>query len=215
VLSARLRPLVDHTTLVLSPEGRGLLERGAFGAGAGQWFSWSVQEQPTGMGDAIFCGFETWKAYDDIVVVWGDQLGLQPATIGETIRVHRAGAHPRCTFPVARVRDPYVEYLFEGQDYRLTRVLQSREGDRCSDVGLADVGTFMLSTAGLAAAWADFADRQALGAQTHERNFLPFLPFLARRPGWAVTALPIAHPDETRGLNGPEDLAYFSERLSG
>ena len=43
--------------------------------------------------------------------------------------------------PVVRPSDPYVEYVFE--DEKLTKVLQSREGDKTSAGGFSDIGVFL------------------------------------------------------------------------
>jgi bifunctional UDP-N-acetylglucosamine pyrophosphorylase/glucosamine-1-phosphate N-acetyltransferase len=105
--------------------------------------------------------------------------------------------------------DPYVEYVFENG--KLTQVLQSREGDRTTPNGFSDVGTFLLATQGLAAAWDDYLSKANRGHQTDEINFLPFLPFLSAR-GWAITPLEVADADEARGINTPGDLSFFRDR---
>jgi len=73
------------------------------------------------------------------------------------------------------------------------------------------VGTFLLATQGLAAAWNDYQSKAVRGGQTGEINFLPFLPFLSAR-GWTVTPLEVADPTEARGINTQEDLSFFRER---
>ncbi len=52
--------------------------------------------------------------------------------------------------------------------------------------------------------------KSSRGETTGELNFLPFLTFLARN-GWDIRKLPVAEPREARGINTPEDLAYFRE----
>ena len=41
----------------------------------------SYQESPLGMGDAIFKGYDFWKKFDHILVVWGDQINLSSKTL--------------------------------------------------------------------------------------------------------------------------------------
>ena len=108
--------------------------------------------------------------------------------------------------PVTRMASPYVEYVFDGP--RLTKVLQTREGDATTPKGFSDVGTFLLGTEGLKGAWDDYLARAPRGSGTGEINFLPFLPFLSAR-GWSVTPLDVADETEARGINTKEDLAFF------
>lgn len=205
-LHARLAPHVDHVHVVLSPEGRAPFERGL---GVARDVSTSVQETPTGMGDAIFGARDALAAYDDVLIVWGDQAGLAEDTVVRTLAAHRAGAAPRLTIPLVTLDAPYVAYQVE--DGRLVRVLESREGDTCGARGRSDVGVFCASTRGLAEAWDEYACEAPPGRATGERNFLPFLPFLVAR-GFAFTAVDVRDPDEARGLNTAADLAFFRAR---
>ena len=101
---------------------------------------------------------------------------------------------------------PYVEYVFDGP--RLTKVLQTREGDTTTPNGFSDVGTFLLATQGLKPAWEDYLKTAPRGSGTGEINFLPFLPFLSAR-GWTITPLEVADATEARGINTKDDLAFF------
>jgi bifunctional UDP-N-acetylglucosamine pyrophosphorylase / glucosamine-1-phosphate N-acetyltransferase len=99
-----------------------------------------------------------------------------------------------------------VEYVFDGA--RLTKVLQTREGDATTPNGFSDVGAFLLRTDGLQPAWDDHLAGAQRGSGTGEINFLPFLPFLCAR-GWTVTPLEVADATEARGINTKDDLAFF------
>lgn len=212
MLRAQLAPHVDRLHVVVSPHGRPAFTAALAGGPPGPPVSVSVQPVPTGMGDAILGCAAHWAAYGTILVVWGDQVHVSGATVAEVLRVHAAGRGPRVTLPLVRQPEPYVEYRFGG-DGRLDAVLQSREGDRCEPGGLADVGVFCLSTAGLVAAWQEHLADRTLGGVTGEVNLLPFLPFLSRAAGWPVVPVEIADGDEARGINTPEDLAYARDRL--
>jgi bifunctional UDP-N-acetylglucosamine pyrophosphorylase / glucosamine-1-phosphate N-acetyltransferase len=205
LLRAQLAPHVDRLHVVLSPAGAPLFPAAP---AADPPVSVSVQPAPTGMGDAIFGCASAWASYDAILVVWGDQVHVSGATVAAVLRAHAAG--PGVTIPFVRPPDPYVEYRFAGG--RLDRVLQSREGDRCAPGGLADVGVFCLSTAGLVEAWAAYGAGATAGAATGEVNFLPFLPYLSAA-GWAVRPVEVADPDEARGINTPADLEFARTRL--
>ena len=108
--------------------------------------------------------------------------------------------------PVTRMSAPYVEYVFDGPS--LTRVLQTREGDKTTPNGFSDVGTFLLGTDGLRPAWEDYSRGAPRGRGTGEINFLPFLPYLSTQ-GWTITPLEVADPTEARGINTKDDLAFF------
>ena len=199
ILYEKLSPLVDHIHLVLSPEA------GISFPPLPAKVTSSVQPSPTGMGDAIFRGYDIWSHHDAILVVWGDQVFVSTDTLKRSIAALREPRH-HMVLPLARMASPYVEYVFEGQ--RLARVLQSREGDTTASNGFSDVGTFLLGTQNLRAGWENYLAASPRGAATGEINFLPFLPFLSAR-GWTVTPLLVPDETEARGINTPEDLAFF------
>jgi len=201
ILHARLAPLVDHIHLVLSPDGAGMFPP------MPQDVSHSIQPAPTGMGNAIFRGLDVWSRYDAILIVWGDQVFVSRDTLSRAIAALK-DARQQAVLPVTRMAEPYVEYVFEGE--RLTQVLQSREGDATTPNGFSDVGTFLLSTDGLQPAWQDYLATAPRGGQTGEINFLPFLPFLSRQ-GWRIQPLEVADETEARGINTPDDLAFFRQ----
>jgi bifunctional N-acetylglucosamine-1-phosphate-uridyltransferase/glucosamine-1-phosphate-acetyltransferase GlmU-like protein len=199
ILHARLAPLVDHIHLVLSPDGAKVFPALPPNTSTG------IQQSPTGMGDAIFGTRAAWAGFDAILVVWGDQVFVSGDTLRRSLDVLTMGEH-RLVLPVTRMAAPYVEYVFEGP--KLTKVLQTREGDQTSPGGYSDVGTFLLTTPGLTECWDAYRAQAARGGLTGEINFLPFLPFLSAA-GWTVTAPEVSDPTEARGINTPEDLAFF------
>jgi bifunctional N-acetylglucosamine-1-phosphate-uridyltransferase/glucosamine-1-phosphate-acetyltransferase GlmU-like protein len=201
ILHAKLAPLVDHIHLVLSAEGAA-----AFPSLPAN-VSHSIQPAPTGMGDAIFRGHDIWAGYDTVLIVWGDQVFVSQDTLARAIAALKVSRH-HAALPVTRMAAPYVEYVFEGD--RLTQVLQSREGDATTPNGFSDVGTFLLGTDGLQLAWQDYLATAPRGGQTGEINFLPFLPFLSRA-GWQIAPLIVADETEARGINTPDDLAFFRQ----
>jgi bifunctional UDP-N-acetylglucosamine pyrophosphorylase/glucosamine-1-phosphate N-acetyltransferase len=197
VLRDKLTPLVDHIHLVLSPEGA---------PHAPPDVSVSIQPEPIGMGDAVFRGHEIWSRHDSVLIVWGDQVFVSHDTLTRAIAALKPGR--AVVLPVTRPAQPYVEHVFQGG--HLAAVRQSREGDATTPYGCNDVGTFLLNTAGLKAAWDGFLAEGVRGAATAEINFLPFLPFLDAQ-GWTVTPLDVADPTEARGINTPDDLAFFRQ----
>ncbi|MGV9379843.1 NTP transferase domain-containing protein [Nonomuraea sp. NPDC003707] len=203
LLLRRLRPWTRHVHVVVSPDGEGPFRELAAGEIAAGAVSVSVQERPTGMGDAIFGAAAHWAAYETILVVWGDQANLSPATVRDVLAAHPGEG---LTLPLVPMADPYVEYELDGDG--LVRVRQSREGDECRPGGLSDVGVFCLATGGLRQAWERYAAGAAAGAATGEVNFLPFLTHLSRAEGRPVTVVPATDAAEARGINTPEDLEF-------
>lgn len=206
VLRDRLRPAVDRIHVVLAPSAVLEFTAALVADAGGPPVSVSVQPTPRGMGDAIFGARSYWEEASAILVVWGDQVHVSAETIRATLALH--GGRPRAIgLPLVALPAPYVEYRFDAAG-GLARVLQSREGDPCQPGGLGDVGTFLLSTAGLAAAWDAYAASAPTGHATGEVNFLPFLPYLAQH-GWSVIQYRVRDPVEARGINTPDDLAFF------
>ena len=199
ILHAKLAPLVDHIHLVLSPDGAQAFPPLPAGVSS------SIQPQPVGMGDAIFGARAVWTEFDAILIVWGDQVFISTDTLRRAMDALISSEH-QAVLPVTRMARPYVEYLFEGT--KLTKVLQTREGDETTPNGFSDVGTFLLETRGLAAAWESYVALAGRGSATGEVNFLPFLPFLSAQD-WTVTPLEVADATEARGINTREDLAFF------
>jgi len=202
ILAAKLRPFAERIQLVLSPSGA-------------EWFTnagadIAIQDEPLGMGDAIFRGASSWKA-DRVLIVWGDQVNLSSETFERTLQVH-ARAACRSAFALPRVWHvkPYVQYDFN-ETGDVTGVRQSREGDVTDAAGWSDVGLFCLSTSGLADLWTEYLATAPHGSTTGEINFLPFLPFLSSK-GWAAATWDVMDPDEARGVNTPADLEFARER---
>jgi CTP:molybdopterin cytidylyltransferase MocA len=211
LLYRRLSPWVAHLHVVVSPAGQARFRRLAASEIRGGGVSVSVQDEPRGMGDAIFGAARHWRGYDAVLVVWGDQANLSPATVRRVVRDHARtipAGRTGLTLPLVPMPDPYVEYELAGEGAGLRRVRQSREGDRCRPGGLSDIGVFCLSAAGLVPAWARYLAGAAPGADTGEVNFLPFLPHLSQVDGWPVTVVRSADPQEARGINTREDLEF-------
>jgi len=215
LLHRRLRSRVEHVHVVLSPEGEAPFRELAAEEIASGAVSVSVQDEPTGMGGAIFGAASHWEPYEAILVVWGDQANLSPATVRRVVAAHRGAG---LTIPLVPMADPYVEY--EVARSALVRVRQSREGDECRPGGLSDVGVFCLGTDGLRKEWARYLSDAAPGAVTGEVNFLPFLPYLSQVADRPLTVVPVDDPDEARGVNTRADLdfarrAYLRETEAG
>ena len=207
VLKSKMLAVCDHLVVVMSPWGEPFLQEALHADPDRSRISVAIQPEPIGMGDAVMQGRAAWSAFDDLCVIWGDQVHVSMDTLRRGIALQQSLTAPAFTLPVVKMDQPYVEYVFDADD-RLTEVLQTREGAVCSPGGLGDVGTFLLTSRGLEQAWAEFAARTPRGALTGELNFLPFLPFL-ERSGWRCGKFLVADANEAKGINTQDDLAFF------
>lgn len=206
ILRQKLIHIVDHIHIVASPQGAPLIQHHLLNDIAEGLVSISIQSQPIGMGDAIFCGYPLWTSAATLLVVWADQVHVSQDTLQRTLQAQTI--HPRTlTLPLTYVHHPYVEYILDANN-QLLQVKQSREGDACNQEGLSDVGTFALSVDTLHHEWEAYLHQQERGSTTDEINFLPFLPFLSSR-GWHTQIVRVENPLEARGINTLEDLQFF------
>ncbi len=215
------QPMIDHlvglygdvvegVVLVVHPEHR---ER--FEAHSRHWALPAeivVQETPTGMLDAVVCGLPPVAAghADQVVVTWCDQIGVTAATVTRLV-AHDAGTD--VVMPTMTTAPPYVHYARDAGG-RIARVLQRREGDEMPAVGESDIGLFRLSrTACLQwlPAYLAAPESAVVGAESRERNFLPFVPWAAART--RVETFAAASAIEALGVNTPEDLTLMESHL--
>lgn len=205
ILYEKLHRAVDHIHVVLSPAGLLMFRKQTVPAGV----SAGVQKIPVGMGDAIFGAFDCWKDYENILVVWGDQVFVSAETIKNTVTAQISADSPNLTIPVNFVEHPYVQYMFQDDFSRLAEVKQTREGETCGENGYADVGVFCLSVSNLKNLWQSFIKITPKGKKTEEINFLPFLPYLSTKARWGLKTVMVKNPVESRGINTPEDVTFF------
>lgn len=212
VLRHKLISIVDHIHIIISPKGQSAIQAALKDDIRLGLVSLSIQDDPIGMGDAIFCGYPIWSKAESILVVWGDQVFVSKDTILRTLIAH--GRHAKTiALPLTIMDSPYVQYIFDN-DGILKNIKQTREGDQCDAVGLADLGTFLLSVTDLLPAWNDYLTQSAYGANTGEINFIPFLAFLSAR-GWLIHLVSVADVRESRGINTHNDLAFFQNLYVG
>jgi bifunctional UDP-N-acetylglucosamine pyrophosphorylase/glucosamine-1-phosphate N-acetyltransferase len=174
----------------------------------------AVQESPTGMLDAIAAARPLVAALRPrrVAVTWCDQIAVADATIA---RVHaRAAAADAASLvlPTLLVDDPYIHFERDASG-RIVRVRQRREGDAMPDRGETDMGLFDLSRDAYLDDLPEFARETSADAGTGERNFLPFIPWLAAR-----TRVETVHGRsriETVGVNTPQELAAIEAHLAG
>lgn len=170
-----------------------------------------VQEQPTGMLDAITVAAPCIDrdTFDRVWIVWCDQVGVLPDTLMRMARAEAADS-PALVLPLVHRRDPYIHFD-RATGGRITAVLQRREGDAMPDEGDSDMGVFSLAMSAFVEGLPQFASGVTPGTGTGERNFLPFIPWLAARE--LVATVACSDPREAVGINTPEELAAIEAWL--
>ena len=79
-LFENIKPHVDSFNLILKP---GMSD--IYSKHLNENIIISEQDCPLGMGDAIFRGVDYWGSFDQILVVWGDQINLSSSTLERVI----------------------------------------------------------------------------------------------------------------------------------
>ncbi len=213
ILYEKLSPLVNNIHVILSPESIAPFKAQLVNDHIPNSVSTSIQKVPIGMGDAIFGAFDFWKNYENIFIIWGDQVFVSIKTLRETIETHLVSAKRSITIPISFLDKPYVQYIFNEDFTKLLKIKQTREGDICEKQGFSDVGVFCLSTTGLDNAWQEYLKNKQVGYLTGEINFLPFLSYLSMEKFWGIKKIIVEDPTESRGINTLQDLHYFRRKF--
>lgn len=209
-LSDLYRPWVQHTVIVAHPSASDQI-RASQTSHATEVVE---QARPTGMLDAILLALPIIERVrpEMIWITWCDQVGVLPETIARLAdTMDDDGA--RFAMPTVTTPHPYV-HLARDASGRITRVLHRREGDAMPAEGESDMGLFGMLYDAFTIDLTDYASVVPPGEATGERNFLPFIPWLAARS--PIVTFPCTHPMEAVGINTPEDLqtveAWLAER---
>jgi bifunctional UDP-N-acetylglucosamine pyrophosphorylase/glucosamine-1-phosphate N-acetyltransferase len=198
----RYHRVVDRIIVVVSPAIADAVARGSIGYDV----EWLVQPEPTGMLDAILVPHRTIRRLSPryVWVTWCDQVAVTASTVSELARRTGADAAAAVVFPTVRQQPPYVHWVRDPGG-RVVGVRQRREGDRMPQVGESDVGLFAVRADTYLDELPVYRDAAPTGEGTAERNFLPFVPWMASRS--RVETFPGRDPIEARGINTPADLA--------
>jgi bifunctional N-acetylglucosamine-1-phosphate-uridyltransferase/glucosamine-1-phosphate-acetyltransferase GlmU-like protein len=173
-----------------------------------------VQPEPTGMLPAILCARPAIEAHqpDQVWITWCDQIGISHSTVDRLARRMDDGSEA-LVFPTVRQEPPYIHFARDGEG-RIAAVRQRREGDVMPAVGESDAGLFAMRRGVFLDDLAAYDHVAPAGDGTRERNFLPFIPWVAGRAAVGTFDLPDAR--EAVGVNTPEDLrtmeAFLRER---
>jgi bifunctional N-acetylglucosamine-1-phosphate-uridyltransferase/glucosamine-1-phosphate-acetyltransferase GlmU-like protein len=204
-------PSVDRIIVVVHPSAEAAVR--ARCEGLADRVSVARQERPTGMLDAILVPLDELDRIQPrhVWVTWCDQVAIHPLTVDRLKRMSDELPAPALAFPTTVQRPPYI-HIVRNDDRRITAILHRREHDRMPEVGESDMGLFSMSGQTYFESLVEFSRRGGTGAQTGERNFLPFIPWLSDR-GADVRTFPCEDEREAIGINTLEDLRAVEEYL--
>jgi bifunctional UDP-N-acetylglucosamine pyrophosphorylase / glucosamine-1-phosphate N-acetyltransferase len=206
---ARYRAVVDAIVIVVNPAHTSKVE--AYLNDRYIDITLVEQPEPTGMLDAILLGGTEVRVRrpDRVWITWCDQVEISEGTVSRLIALEQASTLSHVIMPVAIQPAPYIHFD-RRPDGRLIGVRQRREGDDMPVTGTSDAGLFSLSIEAFERWLPQYALTAPSGTGTGERNFLPFLPWMASRG--QVKTFEI-DPCEASGINTPGDLAAVEARL--
>ena len=171
-------------------------------------------EQPerTGMLDAVLLAAPvvTRRAPQEVWITWGDQVGVLPMTVARLAERMSERPAPSLALPTVRRHNPYTHFERDAAG-TISRFLQRREGDAMPEAGESDMGLFAMPRGVYERELAEYARGAAPGRVTGERNFVPFIPWMAAR-GRVVT-FPCTDEQEAVGVNTPEELQLMERWL--
>lgn len=211
---ALYRPYVVRSVVVVSPAAVDAVRRHVGNAAS---LDIIVQAQATGMLDAILLAQQAVAeaSAGGVWITWCDQVAVDPRTVARLVRTIDENPSAAVVMPTVRRREPYI-HLQRDASRRIVQVLQRREQDAMPLEGESDMGLFALSPEACSSWLPEYATVLETGQKTGERNFLPFIPWVAKRA--PVVTFPACHPMEAMGVNTPDELrqveAYLQSRES-
>jgi bifunctional UDP-N-acetylglucosamine pyrophosphorylase/glucosamine-1-phosphate N-acetyltransferase len=203
-------PHAERMVLVVAPDARArVLE---LLADRPSPISVVIQEQPTGMLDAILLAREDVLATqaERVLITWCDQVAIAPSTVEAIVAAAASHPQPAIVLPTCEGESPYV-HLQRDASGRIVGVLHRREADVMPLHGESDAGVFDLRREAYTSWLPEYAAAPSIGARTRERNFLPFLVFAASRG--AVLSIPCESAEEAIGINTPQELVRIEAHL--
>ena len=211
-LLALYRERVDHVVIVVNPAFAAMVRGHVASQSHGLAVDCVEQPSPTGMLDAVMLGIPPARRLDpsSIWVTWCDQIAVHPKTIARLADLTSSREHDAMVMPTVTQRPPYIHLERDGSG-RIVRVLHRREGDVMPETGESDMGLFALSARSYLDRLPEYARNVEIGSATGERNFLPFIPWIARTE--TVTTFPAESQMEAVGINTPQDLALVEQYL--
>jgi bifunctional UDP-N-acetylglucosamine pyrophosphorylase/glucosamine-1-phosphate N-acetyltransferase len=212
-LFERYSALVDHFVVVVAPAAVPAFEQ--YLRTTPHRAECVVQAEPAGMLPAVLCAQRVIAAQrpDHIWVTWCDQIAISAQTVQRLAEEMERHPDAALVFPTVRQQPPYIHFA-RNSSSRIVDVLQRREGDNLPPAGESDAGLFALRLDAYLDSLIEYDRLAPAGAASGERNFLPFIPWLAERA--TVRTFALTDGREAVGINTPDDLrnveTYLLER---
>ena len=180
------------------------------------------QPEPTGMLDAIMAPFDMLcsQPVEQVWITWCDQIGITDKTAKAMSDYLIVTETPCLVFPTYHKPEPYI-HLKRDECGTIVEVLHLREGDAMPEIGENDCGLFAMDGKTYVEDLKAFSDHgleamerqhgSAIGQQTKERNFLPFIQWMGDRGN--VVTYTAQGPFETVGINTLEDAEVLAQSL--
>jgi bifunctional UDP-N-acetylglucosamine pyrophosphorylase/glucosamine-1-phosphate N-acetyltransferase len=220
------RPMLDHLldlyseraerfVLVLSPEFEALVRAHCARLPQAGRIEYALQYRPDGMLPAILtasAAIAKWQP-ESVWITWCDQVGIRQGTVQRMVDLTAGDAD--LVFPTVLKADPYIHFERDATG-RIIAVRHRREGDAMPEIGESDSGLFALSRRAflehLPRFAAEPAQAAAHGTATGERNFLPFVPWIAQRG--TVLTYALENELESLGVNTASDARQIEHYLA-
>ena len=168
------------------------------------------QKKPNGMGDAVFCAKSKIYKFNNLLIVWGDQIGVRSKTIKRTINL--LNNKNQIILPLIKTKNPYVSYKIYKK--RIIDIFEKRESDNSIEYGFSDVGVFALTTNKILTLWGKYKkNNSAFGKKTKDLNFLRFLKFLNKND-WDTKYFYVNEKIQQCGLNTKNDIILYKQLLN-
>ncbi len=209
------RDHVSRVVIVVNPAASADVRRHVGARRNGVTIDCVEQAEPTGMLDAILLASAVvlQSAPASVWITWCDQVAVHGSTIEQLSMRTIHASHPAIVMPTVVREHPYIHFERDAAS-RIARVLHRREGDEMPQSGESDMGLFALSPLAFNELLPQYAREVEVGGATGERNFLPFIPWVARAHD--VVTFPCTNVMEAVGVNTPEELRmvemYLAER---
>lgn len=205
-----LEPGCQEIVFVLSPTGVKEVEP-VIKQRLGQRYRIAIQAEPKGMADAIYQAVPGLTT-PHTLIIWGDQVAIQPQTIDGIMRAQEFNPHTLMTMPIVQRSQPYVHYQVD-EAGRFVKVLERREGAVMPEIGESDCGLFVFDTKPLQQLFASELAKGITQSQgTNEWNFLPMLPQF-EQGGDSVIGVRLNNIEETVGVNDLQDASRLEKYL--
>jgi bifunctional N-acetylglucosamine-1-phosphate-uridyltransferase/glucosamine-1-phosphate-acetyltransferase GlmU-like protein len=204
------RAAVDKFIVVVNPASMNDVRD--FSDSVGVDVEYAVQAVASGMLDAILVPLDRVKQLQPhtVWITWCDQIAVEPQTVATLQRVCESIPDGGIALPTITMAMPYIHFDRDSQE-KIVAVRQRREGDDMPDLGEADMGLFSLSLHAYCDLLPKFRQCARPGAQSGERNFLPFIPWAGQQI--QVQTFPGCHEIEAVGINTRDDLARIEKHL--